>query len=258
MNRHSGGLDGRASIPGRGKRFFSSPQRPAPLWGSLPGGNAARAWCVTTHLCLVLSSGMVELYFTPPILLIDLAHNELSIAQLYLCFTAMLQWRRWWAPFRYCHRGHIPWCAAIMGLRYCTWSAEHCEADGIQNHRLLGPSSEQISTVWGAPKPSKSTLAILCLKCPVASTAHWVQVLSLTNATSVFGVGAAICCRAEVVVCMREVPRSAISTQTLILPLSSRACWGGSRVPSCYCVLLMHTFFEIKPHCCKGHQHHFS
>jgi hypothetical protein len=35
------GLDGRGSIPGRGKRFFSSPQRSDRLWGSpslLPSG----------------------------------------------------------------------------------------------------------------------------------------------------------------------------------------------------------------------------
>jgi hypothetical protein len=49
------GLDGRDSIPGRGKRFFSTLQRPDPLWGSpsllpkgtgdsFPGSKATGAW----------------------------------------------------------------------------------------------------------------------------------------------------------------------------------------------------------------------
>jgi hypothetical protein len=64
-------LDGRCSIPGKGKKIFSTSQRPDRLWGPsnlLMGTGAPRPWYsdrsvkLTTHLHLVTRSRMVELY----------------------------------------------------------------------------------------------------------------------------------------------------------------------------------------------------
>jgi hypothetical protein len=66
------GLDGRGSNPGRGKRFFSSPQRPGRLRGlpSLSSNAYRRAFTpgvkLTTHLRLVPRSRIVELYICSP------------------------------------------------------------------------------------------------------------------------------------------------------------------------------------------------
>jgi hypothetical protein len=64
-------LESRDLIPGRGKRFFSSPQHPDQFWGpypmgttgSIPGNKAAGSMELTIHLHLVLELIMVELYF---------------------------------------------------------------------------------------------------------------------------------------------------------------------------------------------------
>jgi hypothetical protein len=59
-------LEGRRSMPGRGKRFLSNPQRPDRLWGpflSLQCGGSVK---LTTHLHLVPRSRMVKLYFHSP------------------------------------------------------------------------------------------------------------------------------------------------------------------------------------------------
>jgi hypothetical protein len=69
--------DGRGSIPGRDKRFFSTLQRPDRLWGPpslvsygyrrlLPRGYSSRGVKRTTHLHQMPRSRMMELYLTPP------------------------------------------------------------------------------------------------------------------------------------------------------------------------------------------------
>jgi hypothetical protein len=64
------GLDSWGSIPGRGKRFFSSPQHPAsyPMGtrGSLLRKKCGCGMKLTTHLHLMLRSRMVELYLHSP------------------------------------------------------------------------------------------------------------------------------------------------------------------------------------------------
>jgi hypothetical protein len=71
------GLVGRGSIPGRGKRLVSTPQRPDRLWGPpsllynvylgpFQGGLSGRGMKLTTHLRLTPRSRMVELYFHSP------------------------------------------------------------------------------------------------------------------------------------------------------------------------------------------------
>jgi hypothetical protein len=71
-------MDGRVSIPGRGKRFSSSPQRPYRLClpsasyptgaaSSFPGGKAVGDVELTTDLHLVPRSRMEELYLHSPI-----------------------------------------------------------------------------------------------------------------------------------------------------------------------------------------------
>jgi hypothetical protein len=68
------GLQCRGSIPGRGKRFFCTPQRLGRLWGPTillynrqlalyPQGRRVRGVKLTTHLLLVPRSRMVELLF---------------------------------------------------------------------------------------------------------------------------------------------------------------------------------------------------
>jgi hypothetical protein len=69
------GLGGRGSIPGRDNRFFSTPQHPAPAPSLLSNGyRRLYPWGVkrpgvelTTHLHLVPSSRIVELYLHSPI-----------------------------------------------------------------------------------------------------------------------------------------------------------------------------------------------
>jgi hypothetical protein len=67
------GLDTRGSIPGKGKRFFSTPQRPDMLWGSpsllLNGYRrlSGRGLKLTTDVHLVLKSRIVDLYLHSPI-----------------------------------------------------------------------------------------------------------------------------------------------------------------------------------------------
>jgi hypothetical protein len=57
-----------SSIPDRGKRFFSAPQRPDRLWGTLSllsngyRGQSGRGMKQTTHINLVPWSRMVYLY----------------------------------------------------------------------------------------------------------------------------------------------------------------------------------------------------
>jgi hypothetical protein len=61
------------SIPGRAKRFLSTPQHQNGLWGLLSllysgcGGKVAGAMKLTTHLHPVSRSRMVELYLYFPI-----------------------------------------------------------------------------------------------------------------------------------------------------------------------------------------------
>jgi hypothetical protein len=72
------GLDGRASIPGRGRRFSYTSQRPDWLWvpsSLLSNGywvlftreKSCRGMKLTTHLLQVPRSRMVELYLHFPI-----------------------------------------------------------------------------------------------------------------------------------------------------------------------------------------------
>jgi hypothetical protein len=61
-------LDGRGSILDRGKRSFSSPQRPNPLWGqpNFPPWGYRGLVKLTTHLHLASWSRMVEFYLHSP------------------------------------------------------------------------------------------------------------------------------------------------------------------------------------------------
>jgi hypothetical protein len=69
---------GRGSIPGRGKRFFCTLQRPDQLWISpsllyngqlFPRGQSSRGVKLITHIRLVPRPSMVDLYIHSPICL---------------------------------------------------------------------------------------------------------------------------------------------------------------------------------------------
>jgi hypothetical protein len=64
------GLEDRGSIPGRGKRFFSSPQRPDRLWG--PSSLLSNGY---RGLSPVPRLRMVELYLQFPIYLQSIVLN---------------------------------------------------------------------------------------------------------------------------------------------------------------------------------------
>jgi hypothetical protein len=83
------GLDGRDSVPGRGRRSFSTPQRPDPLWGPpsllsnghrrlFPRRKSGRGVKLTTRLHLVSRSRMTELYLHSPTRLHGMVLNLLS------------------------------------------------------------------------------------------------------------------------------------------------------------------------------------
>jgi hypothetical protein len=82
------GLDGRILIPGRGKRFLSTPQCPDRLWGppSLLSnwagggghfllGKAARAWCWPHTFIYCRGQKLVELYLHSPVRLHGVSFN---------------------------------------------------------------------------------------------------------------------------------------------------------------------------------------
>jgi hypothetical protein len=76
-------MDGRGSVLGRGKRFFSSPRRPEqisyPMGTVVPSKEEKRPGReLTTNLHLVPRSRMVELYFHFPIRLHGVVLNKLS------------------------------------------------------------------------------------------------------------------------------------------------------------------------------------
>jgi hypothetical protein len=88
-------LDGRGSIPGRGKRFFSTPQWPHRLWAPLSLLTTGNSWlfyrvwdgrfvALNTHFHLLPRSRMVQLYFHSPIHLHGVVLNNLARGQFYL------------------------------------------------------------------------------------------------------------------------------------------------------------------------------
>jgi hypothetical protein len=82
------GLDDPGSIPGRGKRFFSIPQRPDQIWGPSSllfnghggyfSGVKRRGVKLTIHLHLMPRSRMVKLHLHYPIRLHGVVLNSLS------------------------------------------------------------------------------------------------------------------------------------------------------------------------------------
>jgi hypothetical protein len=79
-------LEVQGSMPGKGKKFFSTLQHPdrlcGPLtflskgyWGLFPKGETGRSVKLTTHLHLVPRSRLVELYFHSPIRLHGVAFS---------------------------------------------------------------------------------------------------------------------------------------------------------------------------------------
>jgi hypothetical protein len=83
------GLDGRGSIPGRGKRFLPIPQRPDQLWGPpslfsngyrrlLTWGQSDHGVKFTIHISLVPKSRMVELSLYSPTRLYGVMLNQLN------------------------------------------------------------------------------------------------------------------------------------------------------------------------------------